>query len=320
MCAIYGFLNYGKKIPHKVLTKLLREISIAAEVRGTDSTGISYVRNGEIVTFKKPKSAHKVHLYFPKETTALIGHNRLTTQGNEKFNYNNHPFEGATNSHTFALAHNGIIYNDKELKHEKQLPDTEIETDSYVAVQLIEQQNIIDENSIKAMAETVYGSFVFTILRDDNTLFLVKGSNPITLLHFPEYGLYIYASTLDILKNAMKSARFSAECENVKVNTGDIVRIDSDGRTSAITFEEVERHYSFNSYRLTDWYEWYGLEKTDEEYENDLLMICGCYGVDREDVELLFEFGYSSDEVEEMLMDHDLFEQAMEEIKTLYQR
>ena len=49
-------------------------------------------------------------------------------------------------------------------------------------------------------------------------------------------------------------------------------------------------------------------------------MICGCYGVDREDIELLFEFGYSSDEVEEMLMDHDLFEQAMEEIKTLYQR
>ena len=98
MCAIYGFLNYGKKISHKVLTKLLREISIAAEVRGTDSTGISYVRNGEIVTFKKPKPAHKVHLYFPKETTALIGHNRLTTQGNEKFNYNNHPFEGAMRS------------------------------------------------------------------------------------------------------------------------------------------------------------------------------------------------------------------------------
>ncbi len=177
MCAIYGFLNYGKKIPHKVLTKLLREISIAAEIRGTDATGISYVKSGEIVTFKKAKPAHKVHLYFPKETTALIGHNRLTTQGNEKFNYNNHPFEGATDSHNFALAHNGIIYNDRELKHEKQLPDTNVETDSYVAVQLIEQQNIVDGNSIKTMAETVYGNFVFNsaILISESSL-LIKYS------------------------------------------------------------------------------------------------------------------------------------------------
>lgn len=115
MCAIYGFLNYGKKISHKLLTKLLREISIAAECRGTDATGISYVKDGEIVTFKKAKAAHKVNLYFPKNTTALIGHNRLTTQGNEKYNYNNHPFEGKTDSHAFALAHNGVLYNDREI-------------------------------------------------------------------------------------------------------------------------------------------------------------------------------------------------------------
>ena len=106
----------------------------------------------------------------------------------------------------------------------------------------------------------------------------------------------------------------------VSVNDGDIIRIDSDGKLSVSTFEHIQPHYNFGSYRLYDWYDLYGIEKTDEEYENDLLMICGCYGVDREDVELLFEFGYSSDEVEEMLMDHDLFEQAMEEIKTLYQR
>ncbi len=56
MCAIFGFLNYDKKISHKILTKLLRELSIAAEVRGTDATGISYVRNGEMVTFNESKT------------------------------------------------------------------------------------------------------------------------------------------------------------------------------------------------------------------------------------------------------------------------
>ena len=102
MCAIFGFLDYGKKISASTLKRLLRALSVAAESRGTDATGISYVNNGNIVTFKKAKPAHKVKLYFPKDTTAVIGHTRFTTQGSEKNNYNNHPFEGTTSNHTFA--------------------------------------------------------------------------------------------------------------------------------------------------------------------------------------------------------------------------
>lgn len=317
MCAIFGFLDYGKKVSASTLKRLLRALSVAAESRGTDATGISYVNNGNIVTFKKAKPAHKVKLYFPKDTTAVIGHTRFTTQGSKKHNYNNHPFEGTTNNHTFALAHNGVLYNDKELRKEKELPETKIETDSYIAVQLIEHENSVDSNSIKTMAETVQGSFVFTILRDDNTLFLVKGDNPITLIHFPEYGLYVYASTTAILNAAMKAVKFSGVCNEVEVNDGDIVRIDSDGKLSVSSFEEQMQQFDWRYlYRLYG----YDFEDKDEDYTNDLLMICGCYGVAREDVELLLELGYSTDEIEEMLLDSDLFEQAMNEVKTLYQR
>ena len=66
--------------------------------------------------------------------------------------------------------------------------------------------------------------------------------------------------------------------------------------------------------------EFIDFEDKDEDYTNDLLMICGCYGVDREDVELLLELGYTTDEIEEMLLDSDLFEQTMNEVKALYQR
>ena len=175
MCAVYGFLNYGHKVSNKLLKNILRELSIAAECRGTDATGISYVNNGEIVTFKQPKPAHKMKLFFPKDTVAVIGHNRLTTQGSEKKNFNNHPFDGMTVQHSFALAHNGVLYNDKEIRLEKQLPKTQIETDSYVAAQFLEQSESISMDSVKNMAETVDGSFVFTILRNDNTLFFCKG-------------------------------------------------------------------------------------------------------------------------------------------------
>ena len=310
MCAIYGFLDYGKKVSNKVLKNIIKELSIAAECRGTDATGISYVNNGKIVTFKQPKPAHKMKLYFPKDTTAVIGHNRLTTQGNEKFNFNNHPFEGRTSQHTFALAHNGVLYNDKELKREKALANTYIETDSYVAVQLLEQVENVDMNSVKEMAETVEGSFVFTILRNDNTLFLVKGSNPITLYHFPDVGLYIYASTTEIISKALKSARFTEPFEEVKIITGDIISIDSGGNISFDTFDDMK------GFSCCNWYDFYDMELDDED---DLLLMCNCFGVDREDVMFLYNCGYSTDEIEELLLDTDLFESTLMTEKALMQ-
>jgi glucosamine 6-phosphate synthetase-like amidotransferase/phosphosugar isomerase protein len=130
----------------------------------------------------------------------------MTTQGSERYNYNNHPFNGCCGREKFALAHNGVLYNDRELKRTYNLPQTEIETDSYVAVQLLEQYKKLNFNSIKTVSELVQGSFVFTILKDDGTLFLVKGNNPLTLYHFPPLGLYVYASTKNILDNALQRA------------------------------------------------------------------------------------------------------------------
>ena len=68
MCAVFGFLDYKGKISNAVLKKLVHYLSVAAEVRGTDATGIAYVRNGSMVTYKKPKPAHKVKLFFPRDT------------------------------------------------------------------------------------------------------------------------------------------------------------------------------------------------------------------------------------------------------------
>ena len=305
MCAIYGFLDYRKKIPHRVLSKLLKEISIAAECRGTDATGISYVNDGQVVTYKKAKPAHKVRLYFPRDTTVLIGHNRMTTQGNEKYNFNNHPFEGKADNGSFALAHNGILHNDRDLQKSEQLPKTHIETDSYVAVQLLEKLNHVDSSTLKEVSEKLRGTFVLTILRDDNTLYLVKGDNPITLLHFPQYGLYLYASTADILHKAMKSARFTEPFEKVEVDTGDIVKIDSKGKISKSHFH-CDVGYSWR---------WYmGMA---EDQENELYIFAGYYGIDAEDIDLLLEFGYSCDEIEEMFIDRQLFETTMAELKSV---
>ena len=310
MCAVFGYLDYKGKVSNAILKKLIQNLSIAAEVRGTDATGISYVNHGKVMTFKKAKPAHKIKLYFPRNTRTVIGHTRMTTQGSEKYNHNNHPFNGRCGTETFSLAHNGVLYNDAELKTKYHLPKTQIETDSYVAVQLLEQEKQLHAESIKKMAELIEGSFVFTILRNDNTLFLVKGNNPLTLYHFPALGLYIYASTKSILNNALQKIHMMKNPCEIEISEGEILEIASNGKLSKTTFAMQDyTHSVFNPY---NWYE-------TEEQKEFLLEYCQMFGVSEEDVYLLLDYGFSADEIEEMLMNTNLLEDALAEISVLEQ-
>ena len=314
MCQVLLTISKGK-VSNAILKKLIHYLSVAAEVRGTDATGIAYVRDGSIVTYKKPKPSHKVKLFFPRDTRAVIGHTRFTTQGSEKRNCNNHPFEGHCGKEAFALAHNGVLYNDRELRREQHLPTTPIETDSYVAVQLLEQGQQLDTENIRRIAELVEGSFVFTILRNDNTLFLVKGNNPLTVYHFPTLGLYIYASTKSILDNALKKVKLNGKHCEVDISEGEILEINSAGNLSRSTFTMQDYiHSLFNPYNW-DYAKWW----MEDEQEELLLEYCGTFGVSEEEVQLLLDFGYDPDEIEELLMDTVAMEEAISEVKTLLQ-
>ena len=311
MCALFGWLDYKHINPYKVLKKLTQALANAAEERGTDAAGISYIRDGRVTIYKRPKPAHKIHFNAPNGTTAVMGHTRLTTQGNQKFNQNNHPFYGHADK-DFAFAHNGVLYNDVELRRTNNLPATHIETDSYVAVQLIEQQKKLDFNSLKNMAETVQGNFAFTVLDEENSLYIIKGSNPIYLLHLEMLGLYIYASTESIMKNALKQIRLQHfPCTRIETAHGDILKIDSSGMITRSRFERKEdfRYASFMRY-YDDW-------KDDDynQHEQLLLEMCGCYGIDEDDVILLLEYGYTADEIEDMLCDYSLITDTVRAVK-----
>ncbi len=308
MCSLFGWLDYQGVVPHRVLRKLTQALANAAEERGTDAAGISYINNGKVVIYKRPKPAHKIHFNPPDGTVAVMGHTRMATQGDRNLNYNNHPFAGHA-GRDFAFAHNGVLWNDKELRKEKQLPDTHIETDSYVAVQLLQQNDKLDFDSLKEMAETVEGNFTFTVLDQNNNLYIIKGSNPMYLLHFPALGIYIYASTESIMNNALKRVGLHKFAyERVQTDDGDILRIDKTGVIERAEFEPR----LFRS-RYGGWHDW------EEEYysvhEDLLLAYCGCYGVDTSDVELLLEYGYTCDEIEEMLMDTNLLHEALRDVK-----
>lgn len=179
-----------------------------------------------------------------------MGHTRMTTQGNEKFNFNNHPFLGKVINTDFALAHNGVIYNDKILKIREHLPETRIETDSYVVVQLIEKKKTLDTDSLKFMAESLEGSFTITVIDKDNNLYFVKGDNPMCIYHFKEKGLYIYASTEEIFLKALGKMKVKlGRYQKIDITCGDILTIDKFGGITKATFETDNLDgFSFASY------------------------------------------------------------------------
>ena len=203
MCCLFGFVDYAGALSVTQKSRLIRELSIAAEVRGTDATGIAYNTSRGLQIYKRPLAAHRLHLRIPAEAHVVSGHTRMTTQGSAKKNFNNHPFFGHVKGKTFALAHNGTIWNDLELRRTKHLPRTKVQTDSFIAVQLIEQQKALNLSSLKCMAEQVEGSFSFSVLSEQDELWIVKGDSPLSIAYFPERGVYVYASTVEILNKAL---------------------------------------------------------------------------------------------------------------------
>ncbi len=304
MCALFGYLDCGKRVPIRTLQKLVQALANASEVRGHHAAGIAYNCNSTLRIFKRPKPAHRLRFRIPDGTIAVMGHTRYTTQGTQKRNCNNHPFRGNAGTE-FALAHNGVLYNDTELRLRHALPDTDIETDSYIAVQLIESQQELNFDSLRFAAEQVRGYFTFTVLDERDNLYIVKGESPLCLVYYPSLGLYIYASTKEILNEALKHLHVRMpRGELIPLDEGELLRIGHDGRITRERYTVHEDDYMM----LYHWYGGYlaGFDETPEPNDEDYLMLselCGYYGVDPDTIRQLRDLGYSYDEIEEFLCD-----------------
>ena len=308
MCALYGFINYGKILSKKELKKLVRNLSIASELRGTDASGVAYVRNGKIVIYKKPQPSHEVNFYFPSDITILTGHTRMATHGDARNNYNNHPFVGHTAEGDFALCHNGVLFNYEQVQKQEQLLKTKIKTDSYTAVQLIEKYGKADFETIGKMSELVNGSFVFTILTNEEKLYISRWDNPICLLHFPKLGIYVYTSTKEIMQMALRGTIFEKQTVDViPVGEGEMISIDKNG--------VIERSRFTPEY--DDFFGYYGCRafRERDDYDSYLCEYGSMFGVSEEEIMMLYDMGYDDEEIELMMMDHDMLRDCLNEAK-----
>lgn len=328
MCGLFGFFNYsGKEV--KNTDSLLAALGHASAVRGTDATGVSYVLDGKMEIEKAPKPSYNFEFSCPDDVVCVMGHTRNSTQGNYKKNYNNHPFKGRAKDRRFTLAHNGVIWNDKTLQKTMNLPKTNIKTDSYVAVQLLEKANELSVDSVKKMAEDLDGMFTITILDDENHLWIIKGDNPICIAHFPELEMYVYASTESILMEACmawgKTADLIIETLKEKTFKVDIIEPE-EGNIWVINPDGSISKSMFNPFSFLSYYSKYGRkhcisakeEKSTgtKEYEEILCLKAITQGFSKEDVEDLLYYGYSHEELVEAL-EYDYFDDLLMEMEQL---
>lgn len=186
------------------------------------------------------------------------------------------------------------------MRKTKKLPATKIETDSFIAVQLIERSGELTFGSLRQMAESVRGTFTFTLMDKTDAVYIVKGNNPLCLYHWPKPGLYLYASTEDILKRALQGIRLKlGKEERVDIDSGEIVRIDRYGRITRSSFNTAHLHQNqsvyFWPYRHSIW----DIDPRPDPYIDELKSVAGAFGYSPEDIDTFLKDGFSPEEIEE---------------------
>ena len=112
MCGVFGFAGNLSQREWGLAHRLMVELAIASEERGTDAAGFAALTaGGEMLWQRQPGPARL--LFQGREFAALrrksvvmaIGHTRLATTGAPAVNGNNHPHLAGD----WALVHNGFI-------------------------------------------------------------------------------------------------------------------------------------------------------------------------------------------------------------------
>lgn len=191
MCGIFGIvLNKNNENIYNLIINGLTQL----QNRGYDSAGINVITNGSFKV-NKCASTNEIsaldklsNLGFDLEKNEIfigVGHNRWATHG-IKSDINAHPH--LSNDKKFAIVHNGIIENYRELK-DKLIKENYIfysQTDTEVIVNLIQYNYNITKNVFESIKKTInelrgtYGLLIQSLYEMD-TIFCVRNGSPLLI-------------------------------------------------------------------------------------------------------------------------------------------
>ena len=254
MCGIYGIAKsptpYTKR-QHKVVKKVLREIAIDSQTRGSHSSGIAKVGTStriyksllpseKFVDTKEYNDAVKSLL---DASYILLGHTRFATEG-AIVKSNAHPFRVGN----VVGAHNGCVYNIKEMqsKLDKQCP---------VDSQLI-FKSINDNDNIQEAVQDFDSDFALSFVKENPmVLYLCRETNrPLHVAYIPELKTLFYASEASFINDALIMHNLDADVYSLNKNTlyaFDTSKFDdikTNVEKTLFKYDSRTYHWSINQY------------------------------------------------------------------------
>ncbi len=135
------------------------------------------------------------------------------------------------------------------------------------------------------------------ILDDADNVYLVKGDSPLSILYFPKFKIYVYASTDEILFKALvDSPLFKAvknrEFTEIEISEGEMLKIRHDGKIERAKFE-------YRDYVGANWWDYGYL--SNEEYINDLKTVAAFEGYSPKLIDDLLSHGFTPEEIEDYI-------------------
>lgn len=212
MCGIVGYI--GSQKASDILLNGLKRL----EYRGYDSAGISYFKDGKIVTVKQAgKVAELEKLLNLDEMTSTIGiaHTRWATHG-EPNNINAHPH--FDNSGKISVIHNGIIENYLVIKQKLEtegytfVSDTDSEVLAVLIGALYEKLGNLEDAVSTALSE-VDGTFGIIVMSSHDSDQLIAARRGSPMVFGIGDGEYIIASDASAIIQYTRKVIYLSENE-----------------------------------------------------------------------------------------------------------
>ena len=137
MCGIYGVLSYKDKL--KDMNELVDLLGMESAERGTDATGVAYSILGNMKINKSAVSAYKFNPNIPKFVKCSNRSHKNTVRKGTRARTTTitHGVKKVKNCQGLQLAHNGVLFKDKELQEKSITLKAKSKQIHSIAVQLL---------------------------------------------------------------------------------------------------------------------------------------------------------------------------------------
>jgi glucosamine--fructose-6-phosphate aminotransferase (isomerizing) len=237
LCGIVGYIGNGDT------AEVLLESLSRLEYRGYDSAGIALVCDGHLSIIKSYGRIFNLKEKMPHGITATvgIGHTRWATHGKPS-EANAHPHMDCMGK--FAVVHNGIIENYRELKDSliERGHKFVSETDTEVVSHLIEEEYRGDTcRALLNAVKKLRGSYALAIISQDepDKVFAARMESPM-VLGIGESQLFLASDVTAFLKYTRKA---------IFLEDGDVAVLSRDG----IDLMDFEGKKVFRDVKAIDW-------------------------------------------------------------------